>query len=42
MKRRLTEADLLNPSDEQGTIIFENSLEDNIEKIALCRRLLEM
>lgn len=42
MKRRLAEADLLNPSDEQGTIIFENSLEDNIEKIALCRRLLEM
>lgn len=42
MKRRLTEADLLNPSDKQGEIIFENSLENNTEKIALCRRLLEM
>uniref|UniRef100_UPI004055D630 glutamate racemase n=1 Tax=Agathobacter sp. TaxID=2021311 RepID=UPI004055D630 len=42
MKRRLTEADLINPSMEKGEILFENSLEDNAEKIALCRRLLEM
>lgn len=42
MKRRLSEADLLNPSEEPGEIVFENSLEDNIEKIALCRRLLKL
>lgn len=42
MKRRLTEADLLNPAKENGKIIFENSLENNAEKINLCRRLLEL
>lgn len=42
MRRRLMEANLLNPSVEKGDIIFENSLEDNKEKIELCKRLLEM
>jgi len=39
MKRRLKEVDLLNPTKETGTVIFENSLEDE-EKIKLCKWLL--
>lgn len=40
-KRRLSEADLLRTGNLQGQIIFENS-EDSEEKLALCRRLLNM
>ena len=42
MKRRLTEAGVINSSMEKGTIIFENSLEDNQEKICLCEKLLKL
>ncbi|MBR4027770.1 MAG: glutamate racemase [Lachnospiraceae bacterium] len=42
MKRRLDVAGLLNPSTQQGMVIFENSLEENQEKIALCKMLLEL
>lgn len=42
MKRRLAEVDLLNPSNEHGEIVFENSLENNKEKIALCQKLLQL
>ena len=42
MKRRLTEAGVINPSMEKGTIIFENSLEDKQEKICLCEKLLKL
>lgn len=41
MKRRLTEADLLNPREEIGTVDFQNSLEDD-NKIKLCKWLLEL
>ena len=40
MKRRLTEADLLNPRTEVGTVDFQNSLEDT-NKIKLCEWLLK-
>ena len=41
MKRRLKMAGLLNPSEEKGEILFENSLEDG-DKIKLCKWLLEL
>ncbi len=44
IKRRLTVADLLNPKDEKGTILFENSLLDpkaKESKIQLCEGLLK-
>lgn len=41
MKRRLGEANLLNPSKERGTVTFLNSLEDE-KKIQLCKWLLEI
>lgn len=41
MKRRLAEADLLNQGKEQGTVDFQNSLEDE-NKIKLCKWLLEV
>lgn len=40
MKRRLTEADLLNPRSENGKVDFQNSLED-LNKIKLCEWLLK-
>lgn len=40
MRRRLAEADLLNPSGERGWVRFENSVATEAE-LALCRRLLE-
>lgn len=39
MKRLLGEADLLNPSNEKGTVTFLNSLEDK-KKLELCEWLL--
>jgi len=41
MRRRLAEADLLNPSEEKGTVDFQNSLEDE-NKIKLCEWLLNL
>lgn len=41
MKRRLKEADLLNPSEEQGVIVFQNSLQDE-KKLQLCEKLLQL
>ena len=41
MKRRLTEANLLNPSEEKGTVDFQNSLNDD-KKIQLCEWLLNL
>lgn len=41
MSRRLTEAGLANPSQEKGTVIFENSSKDE-QKIKLCRYLLDL
>lgn len=41
MRRRLAEADLLNPSAEKGIVNFQNSLEDS-KKIELCQKLLEL
>ena len=40
MRRRIAVADLLNPSEEQGWVKFENSVATE-EELALCRRLLE-
>lgn len=40
MRRRLSAADLLNPSEKPGTVRFENSVATEAE-LALCRRLLE-
>ena len=39
MRRRLAEADLLNPSEEKGIVDFQNSLQDEA-KIELCKKLL--
>ena len=41
LKRRLTEADLLNPSEEVGKVEFQNSLKDD-KKIQLCQQLLQI
>ena len=41
MRRRLEEADLLNPSREKGSVDFQNSLEDE-KKIELCKFLFDM
>lgn len=41
MKRRLAEADLLNPRETGGKVDFQNSLEDE-NKIKLCKWLLEV
>jgi glutamate racemase len=41
MRRRLAEADLLNPSEEKGVVDFQNSLEDE-NKIKLCEMLLNL
>lgn len=41
MKRRLVEADLINQRKEQGTVDFQNSLDDE-NKIKLCKWLLEV
>lgn len=41
MKRRLAEADLLNPREEIGIVDFQNSLEDE-NKIKLCEMLLNL
>lgn len=41
MKRRLAEADLINPREENGTVNFQNSLEDE-NKIKLCEWLLNI
>ena len=41
MRRRLAEADLLNPSETQGTVDFQNSLEST-SKIELCNFLLNL
>ena len=41
MKRRLAEADLLNNRTEEGTVDFQNSLEDE-NKIKLCEWLLNL
>ena len=41
MRRRLAEADLLNPREEKGAVDFQNSLEDE-KKIQLCEWLLEI
>jgi glutamate racemase len=41
MRRRLEEADLLNPSTEKGSVDFQNSLEDE-KKIELCKLLFYM
>ena len=41
MKRRLLEADLLNPSEEKGEVVFQNSLKDE-KKINLCEQLLHL
>ena len=41
MRRRLAEADLLNPSESKGNVDFQNSLE-NTSKIELCKFLLEL
>lgn len=41
MKRRLAEADLLNPREEDGAVDFQNSLEDE-NKIKLCKWLLNV
>lgn len=40
MRRRMAEADLLNPSKERGWVKFENSVSTE-DELALCRRLLE-
>ena len=41
MKRRLAEADLLNPSEKPGTVEFRNSLNDD-KKLQLCQQLLQL
>ena len=41
MKRRLGQADLLNPSKEQGKVLFINSLQDE-KKLEHCERLLNL
>ena len=41
MRRRLTEADLINPSTERGKIDFQNSLNDK-KKLELCEFLLNL
>ena len=41
MRRRLAEADLLNPSEQMGQVDFQNSLNDD-RKIELCKKLLHM
>ena len=41
MKRRLAEADLLNPTTGAGQVEFQNSLKDD-KKIQLCQQLLQM
>lgn len=41
MRRRLAEADLLNPSEQVGEVDFQNSLNDD-RKIELCKTLLKM
>lgn len=41
MRRRLAEADLLNPAKEKGTVDFQNSLEDE-NKLKLCEQLLRL
>lgn len=41
MKRRLAAAGLLRGENRQGTVVFENS-DDNNDKLALCRRLLAL
>ena len=41
MRRRLAEADLLNPSLEKGTVDFQNSLQD-AKKIEMCKWLLQI
>ena len=40
MRRRLAEADLLNPAEEKGEVLYENS-EHSKEKLQLCKALLE-
>ncbi len=40
MRRRLAEADLLNPAEEKGEVLYENS-EYSKEKLQLCKALLE-
>ena len=41
MKRRLGQADLLNPSREPGKVLFLNSLQDE-KKLELCEQLLNL
>ena len=41
MRRRLAEADLLNPGTEKGKIDFQNSLNDE-KKLHLCEFLLNL
>ena len=41
MRRRLSEVNLLNPSEKKGHVEFRNSLPSQ-EKLALCKRLLEL
>ena len=41
MRRRLAEADLLNPSEERGFVDFQNSLGDE-DKMKLCEMLLNL
>ena len=41
MRRRLAEADLLNPREEKGTVDFQNSLDDE-KKMQLCEFLLNL
>ena len=41
LRRRLEEADLLNPAQEKGVVDFQNSLEDE-KKIKLCQMLLNL
>lgn len=41
MKRRLGQADLLNPSKESGKVVFRNSLADE-KKLELCEKLLNL
>ncbi len=41
MRRRLAEANLLNPSEEKGHVTFQNSLKDE-KKLQLCEQLLHL
>ena len=41
LRRRLKASDLINPSTEKGTVIFENS-DCNDEKVKLCKKLLDL